>query len=69
MLHRPQAWLIRYGIAIITFGIATALALILEPVLEQSHVILFLAAVTASAWLGGVGPGLLVTLLGVLLSA
>src|SRR5574341_482719 len=69
MLHQPQAWLVRYSTAIIAPSIAAALTLILEPVFVTLPLILFLAAVTAAAWLGGLGPGLLATLLGVLLSA
>ena len=49
----------RYGLAL--FFVATALlwSYLLHPLLSNSFLVLFLAAVIASAWFGGEGPGLL----------
>src|SRR5262245_28521893 len=71
--RRPPAAL-RYGLAVASVGVAAALTtgpmghlLFPEPPERFVHGVTFLyAAGVFSAWLGGVGPGLLAALLGVL---
>src|SRR5688572_26860314 len=54
-----------YLAAVAVSAVAVALALTLTPLLELSPFPIFLAAVTLSAWRGGMGPGLVATVLGV----
>jgi signal transduction histidine kinase len=54
-----------YLAAVAVSAVALALALALTPLLELSPFPIFLAAVTLSAWRGGMGPGLVATVLGV----
>ena len=63
----PQPWL-GYGIAVASVAVIFGARLLLAPILlDQSAFLLFLPAVlVASAW-GGVGPGMLATVLGLLL--
>src|SRR5919109_1116364 len=50
----------RYGFALVMVGAALLYKLLLAPALDQpSPFLLFSAAVTLSAWWGGVGPGVL----------
>jgi signal transduction histidine kinase len=58
----------RYGVAVATVAASTGLMFVLRPYLERGVVALPLAAVVASAFYGGLGPGLAATLLGVLAS-
>lgn len=55
-----------YGVALLASVTVTLLALLLRPYLIYGRLALFLAAVTLSAQVGGLGPGLLATLLGAL---
>src|SRR5262245_47331766 len=64
----PRPLLLRYGVAIATAALALLLALLLQSAIEQSVFPLFLAAVMFSAWYGGLGPGLVTTLLTTLAS-
>ena len=60
--------LFHYSIAIIAAAIAFAVRVALTPILQDdSPFLFFVPAVLASAGLGGLGPGLLATLLGVVL--
>src|SRR5688572_6003685 len=54
-----------YLAAVAVSALALALALALTPLLEVSPFPIFLAAVTLSAWRGGMGPGLVATVVGV----
>ena len=64
--HPRPAWL-RYGAAVIVTAAALGLKLLLVPLVSQDEpVLLFFAAVIVSALFGGLGPGLLATLLGAL---
>lgn len=58
--------LLPYGVAVGVSAAAWLLSLLLEPWIEPSGFPLFLGAVMASAWYGGLGPGLLATVLGAL---
>jgi signal transduction histidine kinase len=51
--------------AVAASAVAVLLALVLVPVLEVSPFPILLAAVTLSAWRGGMGPGLVATVVGV----
>lgn len=54
---------VRYGLAVIISGVALALTLTLWPMIQPSVFPPFLAAVMLSTWYGGLGPGLLATML------
>jgi K+-sensing histidine kinase KdpD len=58
--------LTQYAAAFVTVAIATLCSLALEQVIVRIPFALFFAAVTASAWYGGLGPGLLAAGLGIL---
>ncbi|MBD1933362.1 MULTISPECIES: hybrid sensor histidine kinase/response regulator [Cyanophyceae] len=56
----------RYGVAVISTGMALQLTLLLKPLIAPTILPLFYAAVTVSAWYGGMKPGLLATILSTL---
>ena len=64
---RRSLW--RYFVAVWSVGVAFLLTLLLSPLVQVGVSPLFLAAVMFSAWRGGLGPGLLATLLSVTVSA
>src|SRR5687767_9201361 len=54
----------RYGFAVVAVGAALLYRLLLAPMLDEpDSFVLFSLAVVASAWRGGLGPGLLASLL------
>ncbi|MFN6530348.1 PAS domain S-box protein [Nostoc sp. ChiSLP03a] len=55
--------LLHYGIASLSVALALWATLLLNPYLTSTPAALFFAAVMVSAWYGGLGPGLLATLL------
>ncbi len=60
----------RYGVALLATAAATVVSHALTPVLgTDAPIIIYPLGVLAGAYVGGVGPGLLVTVLGALLSA
>ena len=63
--------LLDYGIAVLAVGLALLLQFVLTPVVggdpDSSPFMLFFAAVMISAWFGGLGAGLLATVLSALL--
>ncbi|HEY3571316.1 MAG TPA: ATP-binding protein [Thermoanaerobaculia bacterium] len=62
----PQKpFVIRYGIAVASVGLALVINLLLKN-LEQIPSVLFLAAVLVSSWYGGLGAGLTATVLSTL---
>ena len=64
MTRLAGAWLpLRCAPALLSIGLALWAALALAPVFNDAPVPLFVAAVTISAWAGGLGPGLLATAL------
>ncbi|HYV55902.1 MAG TPA: DUF4118 domain-containing protein, partial [Candidatus Nitrosopolaris sp.] len=63
-----RARFVRYGVAVLLTAVATALAVPLAPPAGEYIFFVFLAAVAVSAWLGGLGAGLLATLLAILSS-
>ena len=56
-------WAGRYGLAPVLLALALAASFLLHSFIPQSTEYFFLAAVVATAWLGGWGPGLLAALL------
>jgi K+-sensing histidine kinase KdpD len=54
----------RYALPVIANAAALVLGLLLEPTIEDSPLLPFLAAVAVSAWYGGLGSGLLATAIG-----
>ena len=63
MLVDSRPPLLRYAISIASVGAALSLASLLPFRADPSHFTLFFAAVMVSAWYGGIGAGLLATLL------
>ena len=63
LLGRGLPRILGYGIAVLSVGTAFILSHLPLLHLEAAPVSLFLCAVMFSAWLGGVGPGLLATVL------
>lgn len=64
---RPRLW--RYGVAVLAVAIALLIKLLLTPVIqEESPFLLFFAAVMASTLYGGMGAGVLATVLAALIS-
>ncbi|MBV8885981.1 MAG: DUF4118 domain-containing protein [Chroococcidiopsidaceae cyanobacterium CP_BM_RX_35] len=65
MIQVKRTQLTHYGVAIFSVGLALLLMLLLDPLLSmrESPFLLFFGAVMVSAWYGGFGPGLFVTLL------
>jgi two-component system NtrC family sensor kinase len=57
---------LRYGIAVASVALALWLASLLSPRADPSHFTLFFAAVMLSSWYGGLGAGLLATVLSAL---
>ena len=53
----------RYGLVFVLLGLGLLASLLLHPILPNGEQYVFLAAVVASAWMGGWGPGLLAALL------
>jgi PAS domain S-box-containing protein len=61
-----RSMLLRCVISVSAVVLALLLTLLLKPLLEPGVFVLFLPAVMVSAWYGGLGPGLLATLLSAL---
>src|SRR5215208_4923536 len=54
--------LLRYGVAVLAVGVAFGLKLLLDPLIVQDvSFLLVFGAIMVSAWFGGLGPGLLAT--------
>lgn len=66
MMEKPVHVTRAYGIGLLTFAAALGLSFLCYPRVAQAPATLFLAALIAASWVGGCGPGLLVTLLGAL---
>jgi signal transduction histidine kinase len=63
---RLPLWL-RYGVAVLAVGATLGLKLLLGPwITAESPFLLLAGAVVVGAWFGGLGPGLLATVLGAL---
>jgi len=66
MLVDSRPAFLRYGIALASVAAALWLASLLPARADPSHFTLFFAAVMITAWYGGLGPGLLATVLSAL---
>jgi len=66
MLIESRPPVVRYAISIASVGLALALASLLPYRADPSHFTLFFAAVMVSAWYGGLGAGVLATVLSAL---
>jgi len=65
----PGTPLSRYGIAVMSVAAALGLKLLLDPIIVQETPFrLMVGAVVVSAWYGGLGPGLLATVVGGLIT-
>ena len=62
-LRSVVPFLERYGLSVVLSGVALVLMVLLRPLMEHSIFFLFLAAVAISALYGGLGPGLVATVL------
>ncbi len=69
MPQPSRTWLVRYGVPIYTVAFALGLLVLLRPIMGEGHFPLFLAAVTVSAWYGGLTAGLVSTGLFMLIDA
>ncbi|MBD2774002.1 ATP-binding protein [Iningainema tapete] len=69
MLRLTRSQLKRYGVATITFLLAVLLTRLLWQLQKLTIYPLFLGAVMISSWYGGIGPGLLATVLSTLACA
>jgi len=58
----------RYGVALLATALVTGLTIFLQAYLRHGVMLLFFASVMISAWTGGLGPGLLASLLSMLAS-
>ena len=68
-LHRRPLW-VGYGVAVLATALAVPAYLLLQPLLQsETVVIVFPLAVVIGAYVGGLGPGLLATAMGVLTTA
>lgn len=65
-IRKSPFW--RYGVAVLSTAAVTAVTILLKPYLSHGVLALFVAPVMVSAWYGGLGPGLLTSLLSVLAS-
>lgn len=64
MQRKPLVF--QYGISVLVFGLALLLTHLLWPMIEPSASTLFFAAIMIAAFYGGLGPGLLVSVLSAL---
>ena len=63
-LARARFPLLRYGVAILASAAALGITLLIDnPLTEPNTLLVFLGAVMSSSWFGGLGPGLLATVL------
>ncbi len=60
-IHKPTAR--NYAVALFMVGVSLILTLLLQRFFPYPFLFLFFAAVIASAWIGGIGPGLFAVLL------
>jgi len=65
----PSKPLLRYGTAVALTAASTLLTFWLRSFLDRGIMVLYIPAVMLSAWYGGLGPGLLTTLLSVVITA
>lgn len=68
LLHGGRdGWIVRYGFAVIVVALATVVRIVLQPIIPTGFPFLtFFLAVMLAAWHGGLGPGLLASVLSTL---
>jgi PAS domain S-box-containing protein len=60
---------LRYGVGVLAVGVAVSIKLLLDPLIAQDTPFLMVfGAIMVAAWYGGLGPGLLATVLGALVT-
>lgn len=66
--HRSRdRWIIRYGLAVLVVSLATGIRIALLPIIPTgSPFLTFFLAILLAAWQGGLGPGLLASVLSML---
>jgi PAS domain S-box-containing protein len=69
MRQVTRSMLLRYGVTVLSVGLAIILMMALGSLALRMPFAFFFAAVMLSAWFGGHGPGLLATVLGAITSA
>ena len=66
-MNKPAGFILRYGIAILavvaTYGVRIALEELVPALHDSSPFVMLFPAIILSAWFGGLGPGILATLL------
>ncbi len=62
----PRSPVFSYSAAVLTVLIALLLTLVFKPILASTLFLFFFVAVTGMTWYGGIGPGLVTTVLSVL---
>ncbi|MGC4096526.1 MAG: DUF4118 domain-containing protein [Nitrospira sp.] len=64
--HFGDSWIVRYGIAVLVVVLATVLRIPLRPIIPTGFPFTFFLAVMVAAWRGGLGPGLVASVLSTL---
>ncbi|MBO0348132.1 DUF4118 domain-containing protein [Phormidium pseudopriestleyi FRX01] len=62
----PRSPVFSYSAAVVTVVIALLLTLAFKPILASTPFLFFFVAITGTTWYGGIGPGLVTTVLSVL---
>src|SRR5262249_52684969 len=68
MRDKTRSLLLRYGMAVLSTTASSLLVELFRPIFIPAPFLPFIVAVVVSAWYGGLGPGILATILGVLAS-
>lgn len=66
MLNSSQKSIFKYGLPILSVGLALLFTLLLQPFMQMGYSLLFMAAVMVSARYGGLRAGLLATVLSII---
>ena len=65
--HSSDSWIVRYGFAVLVVALAAIIRILLKPIIPTGFPFLtFFLAVMLAAWRGGLGPGLLASVLSTL---
>src|SRR6185295_8045390 len=67
-MAQTRSALLRYGVAVAVAVASTLLAFPLNHILDAGVLLLYVPAVMTAAWVGGLGPGLVATVLSVIFS-
>src|SRR5258708_19602533 len=69
MKQLHNSWLVRYGFAVSVTVLALLVCLLFSNALVESRFVVFCGAVALAAWFGGLGPGLLASVLSIAAAA